>query len=150
MDAGAALFLFLAAVVVGGIWADSRKESERQETLRRLLDKGEKLDEAQIRELLQPLRHHHGHGHRHWGAGGIDAARGFHIAGTLSIFAGVAGMLVCWLLYGLSEEKPFLFGLVIGLGVVVFGLGFFVCARLVRRKDDEPEPASYRPGRFRD
>src|SRR5690606_2849909 len=127
MDAGAALFLFLAAVVVGGMWVDARKEGERQETLRRLLDKGDRLDDVQLRELLQSVqRPHSRHGHHGDGGNPGEAVRGLRVAGTLIIFAGLAVMLVFGILNKLRPDDDMLPAAVIGLGVMVFGAGFFV------------------------
>jgi len=45
-------WLFIAATVVGGIWYDIRKKQAQHETLRRLIDRGEDIDEALIDKLL--------------------------------------------------------------------------------------------------
>jgi|SRR5690606_3955808 len=132
MEAGAALFIFIGAVCVAGIWAETRKESERQETLRRLLDKGDKLAEQQLRDLVQSVdqrRHRHGESDFR-----VDGARGFRVAGTLVVFAGVAMMIVFGLLHLLRPDDDMLPVVVIGFGVAVFGTGFFVCSRLFTRQ----------------
>ena len=45
-------WLFLAAVVVGGIWFDARKKESQQETLRRIVESGQHVDQAMIEKIL--------------------------------------------------------------------------------------------------
>ncbi len=57
MDAAAGLaalgfWLFLAAVVVAGIWFDARKRESQQETLRRVVESGQQVDMAVIDRML--------------------------------------------------------------------------------------------------
>lgn len=57
MDAAAGLgalgfWLFLAAIVVAGIWFDARKRESQQETLRRVVESGQQLDPALIDRML--------------------------------------------------------------------------------------------------
>ena len=55
MELGAAAFwLFLAIVIVAGIWGKKHSEAMRHETLRLLIAKEQKLDDAQIAKLLNP------------------------------------------------------------------------------------------------
>jgi hypothetical protein len=54
-DAGALGFwIFIAAIVAVGIWAESRKNSEKHETLRRIMEKTGVIDEAQLKQLFKP------------------------------------------------------------------------------------------------
>jgi hypothetical protein len=55
MAIGAAAFwMFLAAIVISGKWRSMRREAVRHETLRFLVEKNQKIDEAQLAELLNP------------------------------------------------------------------------------------------------
>ncbi len=47
------LFLFLAAVSVGGIWHRVRKREAQHETLRLMIEKGQDVDQALIDKLLR-------------------------------------------------------------------------------------------------
>ena len=46
-------WLFLAAVVVAGIWFDARKRESDQETLRRIVESGQRLDQGAIDKILK-------------------------------------------------------------------------------------------------
>ena len=46
-----AVFFFLAAVILGGIW--SRKREAQHETLRLMIEKGQNVDQALIDKLLR-------------------------------------------------------------------------------------------------
>jgi hypothetical protein len=50
----AAFWIALAAVLIGGQWHKKMKEQMRHETVRLLIEKGEPLDQGQVRELLYP------------------------------------------------------------------------------------------------
>ena len=45
-------WLFLAAVVVAGIWFDAKKRESQQETLRRVVESGQHLDAAVIDRMV--------------------------------------------------------------------------------------------------
>ncbi len=47
-----AFWLFLAAVVVAGVWSDVKEKQAKQQTLRDMLDKSESLDEATLEKLI--------------------------------------------------------------------------------------------------
>jgi len=55
IDIGAAAFwLMVAAIVLGGNWRRKHFEALRHETLRLLIEKNPKIDEAQLAELINP------------------------------------------------------------------------------------------------
>ena len=45
-------WLFLAAVVVAGIWYDAREKETKQETLRRIVESGHSIEPAVIERIL--------------------------------------------------------------------------------------------------
>jgi Flp pilus assembly protein TadB len=45
-------WLFIAAIVVAGIWSDAREKQARQQTIRDLLNKSDSLDEAAVQKLV--------------------------------------------------------------------------------------------------
>lgn len=46
-------WLFLAAVVVAGIWFDARKRESDQETLRRIVESGQRVDQSMLDKILK-------------------------------------------------------------------------------------------------
>ncbi|MGI9236089.1 MAG: hypothetical protein ACR2QZ_01745 [Woeseiaceae bacterium] len=46
-------WMFLAAVVVAGIWFDARKRESQQETLRRIVESGQRIDQTMIEKFLK-------------------------------------------------------------------------------------------------
>ncbi|MGI9234808.1 MAG: hypothetical protein ACR2RD_14335 [Woeseiaceae bacterium] len=46
-------WMFLAAVVVAGIWFDARKRESQQETLRRIVESGQRVDQTMIEKFLK-------------------------------------------------------------------------------------------------
>lgn len=144
MDAGAAFWIFLAAVIVGGGWISARKEAEKHQTLRRLLDQGGALDEQQTRELLRSFERPPA-----WQPGmpvwsPPNYRRQCVVTGTILISVGVALMtffgLFCLLFlnFGPGMDTPegvggrvgILVGAAIGASVVVLGAGIRLTGRL--------------------
>ncbi len=84
-DAGALGFwLFIAAIVAIGIWADSRKNSEKHETLRRIMEKTGVVDEVKMRELFKPAASNG------WSVNPSgDGYRALRVTGTIVIFIAV-------------------------------------------------------------
>jgi hypothetical protein len=99
MDLGALGFwIFIAALVVAGIWSDSRKKAEKHETLRRIVEKTGTIDEAKLQELFaEPASEAYKPG------GGYRTLR---IAGTIVRFIGAAILTLFLVAAGLA----FLFG----------------------------------------
>ena len=50
--AALAFWGFIASVVVAGIWYDIRKKEAQQETIRRLFESGQKIDDTKMDKLL--------------------------------------------------------------------------------------------------
>ncbi len=50
--AGAAFWMFIASVVVAGVWDKVKKREVQHETLRRLVESGQTIDEAVVDKLL--------------------------------------------------------------------------------------------------
>lgn len=52
-DLGAfGFWMFIAAVVVGGMWFDARKREAQQETLRRFVESGKDIDASVVEKML--------------------------------------------------------------------------------------------------
>lgn len=50
--AALAFWGFIASVAVAGIWYDIRKKESRQETIRRLVESGQPIDDSLMEKLL--------------------------------------------------------------------------------------------------
>jgi hypothetical protein len=137
-DLGALGFwLFIAAIVVAGIWEKSRREAERHETLRRIVEKTGSLDEAKLKDLFEekPTRE------RKPGAG----YRALRIIGTIIMFIGAVPAIfgIASGLFGgeggLASAPP---GFAVGMlataaCIVMLGLGLFYSSRFA-----EPPPGN--------
>jgi hypothetical protein len=129
-DFGALGFwIFLAALIVGGMWKESRQNAEKHETLRRIMEKTGEIDEAKLKELFSPEPDEETKP-----GGGYRALR---ITGTIIMFV-AAGLAVIFLTAGLvfGHREAFA-ALAIALGAVVAGLGVFFSSRFA-----EPPPGA--------
>lgn len=113
-------WLFLAAVVVGGIWFDARKRESEQETLRRIVESGQHVDSVVIDKMLAASG----------GRARID--RDFKSSGLIVIFIAPGIAVFGWFL-GQLEEK--LFGLMLGVALllVFVGAGLLVAGKVSER-----------------
>jgi hypothetical protein len=131
--AALAFWGFLAVVVVGGIWYDIRKKESQQETIRRLFESGQPVDEKLMDKLMS-----------HAGDKGERLDRAFKLTGVILLPAAV-GLALLGLVLGLQapEAKLPLLG-VSGL-VGCLGLGFLGASRMARRwyeSDDDSDLSS--------
>ncbi len=125
MEAAAGLaalgfWLFLAAVVVAGIWFDARKRESQQETLRRVVESGQQVDMAVIDRMLAT-------------SGGSERPdRDLKVAGIIVMFAAPGLSVLGWFL-GRFNDK--IFGLMIGVGllVLIIGIGLYVAGKMTER-----------------
>jgi hypothetical protein len=131
MDAGSGFWIFIAAIVVAGIWKETREKAEKHETLRRIVEKTGTLDEAKLKELFsEPASKESKPG------SGYRAAR---VAGTIVLFAG--GAMATFILIALALAKVFgatrllddITGLTamlgISAGIAMLGVGIFLSSR---------------------
>ena len=129
--AAMAFWFFIAAVVVGGIWYDIRKKEAQQETIRRLFESGQKVDEKMIDKLMASTKD---------GTERLD--RAFQITAMILLPVAV-GLVVLALVLGLGvpDAKLPLLG-VAGL-VACIGLGFGVAAKVARRWYEDDSKSAY-------
>ena len=128
--ATAAFWIFLAVVVIMVNWKKKNQESLRHETIRFLVEKNQKLDDAQLSELLNPkpapspewLVHKPGYSYK-----------GLRAAGVIFMFLAIGLAIAtawCAMSLGMNHES------VLGLGIAVpliamTGIGLFFSARFV-------------------
>jgi hypothetical protein len=123
-------WIFIAALVVAGIWSDTRKKAEKHETLRRIVEKTGTIDEAKLKALFRDDDAEPKPGYSY---------RGLRIAGTIVLFvaAGIATFVLVAAglgrLFGAMEMFKDTAGPIVGLAVsaaiAVVGLGLFYSSR---------------------
>jgi hypothetical protein len=140
MDLGALGFwIFIAAVVVGGMWSEARKKAEKHETLRRIVEKTGTIDEAKWKELFREAPSEEpkpGSGYRLT-----------RVLGTIIMFIGAAIATFFWIVAGfgkvLGHTRMFDGGewliacFAVPAGIAMLGLGIFFSSRFC-----EPPPGT--------
>lgn len=127
--AALAFWGFIAAVVVGGIWYGLRERQAQFDTLSRMIESGQKVDEALIDRVLGGNRQVH---------------RDLKIAGTITVSAAPGLAILGWFVSKLSEEALYP---ILGASVLVafVGVGLLVAARVAARaQEDSNAAAPYR------
>ena len=131
-DIGALGFwIFIAAIVVAGIWQSVRQKAEKHETLRRIVEKTGTIDEAKLHELFkEDASDESKPGY---------AYRGLRIFGTIVMFLG-AGIAAATLLaagfgklFGATQMfvnvTGWIAGISISAGIAMLGVGLFFSSR---------------------
>jgi hypothetical protein len=134
----AAFWLFIAAVVAISSWEKTRRNAEKHETLRRMMDKTGAIDEARLKDLFAAPPP------SPWVPKPPEAGSGYRfllVAGTILMFT--AGGLIAFFLIlentGAVGHDSAMIGLASTTIVALLGAGMFVSARFVR-----PPPNGYR------
>ena len=105
-------WLFLAVVVGGAMWFEARKKESEQETLRRLVESGQKIDPAVVDKMFR--------------SGGNERKdRDLKIAGIITIGAGVGLGVFAWFI-GQFDSQAFTALLGVGTMVGIIGLGLLL------------------------
>ncbi len=125
MEAAAGLaalgfWLFLAAMVVAGIWSGARKRESQQETLRRVVESGQHLDVAVIDRML--------------GASGGNERpdRDLKVAGIITMFVSPGLAILGWFM-GRFNDKIFDIMIGVALLVLIVGIGIYVAGMMTKR-----------------
>ena len=121
-------WIFIAAIVVAGIWSAARKRESQQETLRRIVESGKEIDAAVLDKLLSADR---------------DDSRmdqDLKVAGVIVMFIAPGLAILGWFLSKLQEElMDVMLGVSLMVGVV--GVGLYVAGiyseRWYREEQDE-------------
>ncbi len=120
-------WLFIAAVVVAGIWFDAKKREMQQETLRRVVESGQQLDPELIDRML---------------ANNADKERpdrDLKVGGIITLSVAV-GLAIFGYFLGKLDGKAFSVLLGIALLVGFIGLGLLLAGKMVERwsrKDED-------------
>ncbi len=117
-------WMFIAAVVVAGIWGESRKKEAQQETLRRVVESGRDIDLAVLDKVL--------------GASSSRPDRDLKVAGLITVSVAPGLLILAWLL---SMIAPQAFYPILGAAALVLciGIGLLVAARVVEREIREDQ-----------
>lgn len=125
MDAAAGLgamgfWLFLAAIIVAGIWFDARKRESQQETLRRVVESGQQIDPAVLDKMIAAS------------GGSENEGRDLKVAGLITLFVAPGIAILGWFL-GEFEEKIFTVMLGVSALVGLVALGLYVAGSVCER-----------------
>jgi len=125
MEAAAGLgalgfWIFIAAIVVAGIWFDVRKRESQQETLRRVVESGQEIDPAIIDKIL---------------AAGKELSRidrDLRVSGLIVIFLSPGLAVFGWFL---AKSRPEIMSVMLGIALLVgfIGIGLLVAAKVAER-----------------
>lgn len=117
---------FIAAVAVAAIWAENRKREARHETLRRMLESGQPIDQDLMDKLLAASG----------GSGSKRLARDLKIAGLIVSFVAPGLALFGWLL-GIEHGGWTL--PIVGVAALVgcIGIGLLAAAMVLQRWREE-------------
>lgn len=119
-------WLFLAAIIVAGMWFDAKKRESQQETLRRVVESGEKLDPALIDRMLAASG----------GRSRVD--RDLKVAGMIVISAAPGLAILGYFLSRLEERlMTTLLGVALLVGFV--GAGLLVAGKVSERWYNEDQ-----------
>jgi len=115
-------WIFVAAMVAVGVWDSSRKRETHHETLRRIIESGQPLDDALTDKLLNYKGTSHDLELELWTAGLIMMA----LAPALALFGYLLSVVL----------EPQLFGILGAVAGLVFflGLGFAGVSKIVKRR----------------
>ncbi len=114
-------WLFIAAVVATGVWDNIRKREAQHETLRRIIESGQRIDDELVDKLIALT------------GGNKDLERDFRITALILLGLGPSLTLFGWIM-GLFLAKE-LFGVMLSVGalLVCLSLVFYAAAQLVKK-----------------
>lgn len=114
---------FIAAVVLGGIWYGIREREAQHETLRRIIDSGQSVDENVINQIFKEKSR---------------PDRDLRIAGLIALFAAPGLAVLAWFIGKISQEG--LHALLGVSGLVAFvGVGLLVASKVAEKSYDDDD-----------
>jgi len=119
-------WMFIAAIVIAGIWSDIRKRESQQETLRRVVESGQRIDSALIDKMVGSAQ------------GDSHADRDLKVGGTITMSVGPGLYLLGYFISGGAGETHRVF-IGIALLVSVIGLGIYIAGMMSARWRQQDE-----------
>lgn len=113
-------WLFLGAVVVAGIWFDARKRESQQETLRRIVESGQNIDQAMVDKVLKA------------GSTKERMDQDLKVGGLITFSVAPGLLLLGYFLAKLNDEIMTVMLGVSGL-VALIGVGLFAAGKMSER-----------------
>ena len=120
-------WIFIAMCVLSNVWSDIRKRESQQETLRRIVESGQKIDAALIDKMVGSVNKRK-----------PNAGRELKVAGIITMSVAPGLYLLGYFITGLDLERLRVFvGLSLLVGLV--GIGIYVAGMMSARwrKQDE-------------
>jgi uncharacterized membrane protein len=117
-------WIFIAAIVVAGIWSDARKREIQQETLRRIVESGKDIDAAMLDKLIAA------------GRGDERPDKDLKTSGIIMLFIAPGLAVLGYFMGQLAEE---LFSILLGVSLLVafIGIGMMVAGKVSERGYNE-------------
>ena len=117
-------WLFIAAIIVAGMWYDIRKRETQQETLRRLLESGQPVDDALLDRLTAAAS-----------GGSARLSRELTVWGVVVLAVAPGLALLAW--FVALQYAPALYP-ILGAALLVgcTGIGLLIAARFARDQDN--------------
>ena len=122
-----AFWIAVAAVLIAGGWFKSRSEAQKQETLRKVIEKTGTVDDALLRQLFPtpPVFDPSAWARRAQGSG----YRMLRVFGTIAMCVAVGLIAFFTPLWLKGTEEDAIVGVGIGVVTFAFGLGLFLASR---------------------
>jgi len=113
-------WIFIAAIVVAGIWYDAKKRESQQETLRRIVESGREIDSGTIDRVLNNREDK-------------SLERDLKVSALITI-AVSPGLAILGIFIAQIDDKALYPLLGVSLLVACVGTGLFLAAKLVERR----------------
>jgi len=129
-------WLFVAAMIAVGVWSSIRKRESQHETLRRIVESGQPIDEELTDKLLSLTG----------GAPSKHVDRDLNTSGLIVLSLAPGLFILGWFMSrGVAAEMLYIMSGVSAL-MVLLGVGFLVAAYVVRRYySDEDDNGTQSP-----
>lgn len=132
---GAAFWIFIAVVVWATTWEKARRNAEKHETLRRIIEKTGSVDESKLKELFAPPPLAES-----WKSSPGGGYRALRIIGTVVVGIGAAVAVLAVLMgqFGPAPRQPgALIALCGGFAISLVGLAIFLSSRFAEPPSDQ-------------